>query len=101
MLGRNTLLTFQEGEGDVWDPIRQRLGAKGSRLRQHDVSFLFYSLLDAIIDQCFPILEFYSEQLEDLEDQALSTRAGETIRHIHALRHELLMVRRACGRCGK
>ena len=57
VLGHKTLLTFQEQQGDVWDPIRQRIGAKGSRLRENDVSFLIYSLLDAMIDQCFPILE--------------------------------------------
>lgn len=71
VLGHKTLLTFQERQGDIWDPIRQRIGTKGSRLRQNDVSFLIYALLDALIDQCFPILEFYSEQLEELEDQVL------------------------------
>jgi magnesium transporter len=95
VLGHNTLLTFQEQEGDIWDPIRQRLAAKGSRLRENDVSFLIYSLLDAMIDQCFPILEFYSELLEDLEDQALATPTTETIRRIHAVKRELLIVRRA------
>ena len=95
VLGHKTLLTFQEREGDVWDPIRQRIAAKGSRLREHDVSFLIYSLLDAMIDQCFPILEFYSELLEDLEDQALETPTTETIRRIHDVKRELLMVRRA------
>jgi magnesium transporter len=95
VLGRKTLLTFQERRGDVWDPIRQRIGTKGSRLRQNDVSFLIYSLLDALIDQCFPILEFYSELLEDLEDQALTTPTGDTIRRIHAVKRELLMVRRS------
>lgn len=94
VLGHKTLLTFQEREGDVWDPIRQRISAQGSRLRQNDVSFLIYSLLDAMIDQCFPILEYYSEQLEDLEDQALSTPTSETMRRIHEVKRELLVVRR-------
>jgi magnesium transporter len=95
VLGHKTLLTFQERQGGVWDSIRQRLEVKGSRLRQNDVSFLIYSLLDALIDQCFPILEFYSEQLEDMEDQALTAPTGETIRRIHAVKRELLMVRRS------
>jgi magnesium transporter len=94
VLGHKTLLTFQERQGDVWDSIRQRIGTKGSRLRQNDVSFLIYSLLDAMIDQCFPILEFYSELLEDLEDQALTTQTGDTIRRIYAAKRELLVVRR-------
>jgi magnesium transporter len=94
VLGHKTLLTFQEEHGDVWDPIRQRIGSKGSRLRENDVSFLTYSLLDALVDQCFPILDFYSDQLEELEDQALTTPTADTIHRIHAMKRELLMVRR-------
>ncbi len=94
-LGRKTLLTFQEHQGDVWDPIRQRIGAKGSRLRQNDVSFLLYSLLDAIVDQCFPILESFSDQLEDLEDEVLTSGTTETIQRIHMLKRELLLLRRS------
>jgi magnesium transporter len=93
-LGRKTLLTFQEDQGDVWDSIRQRIGAKGSRLRQNDASFLLYALLDAIIDQCFPILERYSDQLEDLEDLVLSSPTGGTIQRIHAVKRELIVLRR-------
>ena len=48
-LGHKTLLTFQETPGDIWDPIRQQLGVKGSRLRTTDASFLAYSLIDAIV----------------------------------------------------
>ncbi len=88
-------MTFQENQGDVWDPIRQRIGAKGSRLRQTDVSFLLYALLDAIIDQCFPILEFFSDQLEDMEDLVLITGGTEPIQRIHTLKRELLLLRRS------
>jgi len=42
-LGHNTVLTFQQDPGDVWDPIRQRIQTKGSRLRSSDASFLAYS----------------------------------------------------------
>jgi magnesium transporter len=95
VLGHKTLLTFQERQGDVWDSIRQRIGTRGSRLRQNDVSFLMYSLLDSLIDQCFPILEDFSERLEDLEDEALTSQTGDTVRSIHAVRRELLVVRRS------
>lgn len=94
-LGRKTLLTFQETEGDVWGPIRQRIAAKGSRLRQNDVSFLLYALLDAIVDQCFPILEYYSDLLEDMEDHILRHPKASTIQRIHSVKRELLLLRRA------
>src|SRR5947209_6504595 len=69
--GHTTVLTFQETTGDVWDPIRQRIEKRGSRLRENDASFLVYSLIDAVVDHCFPILEHTGEKLEDLEHRIL------------------------------
>lgn len=94
-LGRKTLITFQETPGDIWDPIRNRIKTKGSRLRENDASFLMYSLLDAIVDHCFPILEHYSDRLEELEDAVLVKPDKTVIQQIHAVKRELLLLRRA------
>jgi magnesium transporter len=94
-LGHKTVLTFQEDHGDVWDPIRQRIQTKGSRLRLNDASFLVYALLDAIVDHCFPILEYYGDRLEELEDLVLSDPQRTTISAIHKVKRELLLLRRA------
>ncbi|HPC84059.1 MAG TPA: magnesium/cobalt transporter CorA [Thermoanaerobaculaceae bacterium] len=95
-LGHKTLLTFQERPGgDVWDPVRARLQVKGSRLRQNDASFLAYSLVDAIVDQCFPILEHYGDRLEELEDRILEQPSNAAITEVHGLKRDLLLLRRA------
>ena len=94
-LGRTTLITFQEDStGDVFDPIRARLKTAGSRLRENDASFLMYSLLDAIVDHGFPILEHYSDRLEDLEEAILSNPNQAIIEQIHDFKRELLLLRR-------
>jgi len=94
-LGHNTVLTFQQSPGDVWDGIRQRIQTPGSRLRANDASFLVHSQLDAIVDACFPILEFYGDRLEDVEAEVLASPTPEAIRNIHTLKRELLLLRRA------
>jgi magnesium transporter len=93
-VGHRTLLTFQERPGDVWDPIRRRLNKPGSPLRRNDASFLLYTLLDAIVDHCFPILEFYGDRLEEIEAQVLSGTDKDVIPQVHRLRRELLLFRR-------
>lgn len=93
-LGHNTVLTFQEAPGDCWDPIRQRIARTGSRLRQNDASFLLYALIDAMVDHCFPILEEYGNRLEELEDEILEHPSPAVIRKVHALKRELLVLRR-------
>ncbi len=94
-VGHHTVLTFQESPGDVWDPIRQRLQAAHTRLRSSDASFLAYSLIDAVVDQAFPILEHFGDRLELLEDMVLQRPSPEAIQEIHRLKRELLLLRRA------
>lgn len=94
-LGHHTVLTFQESPGDVWDGVRQRILTPASRLRQNDASFLVHSLLDAIVDNCFPILEFFGDHLEDVEAEVLQRPTPSAIQEIHSLKRELLLLRRA------
>ena len=94
-LGHSTVLTFQEAPGDMWDPIRQRLKTKGSRLRNNDASFLVYSLLDASLDRCFPILEHFGDRAEELEILILDQSQRNAINEFHQLKRDLLLMRRS------
>jgi len=94
-LGRTTVLTFQERPGDIWDAIRQRINIAGSRLRQNDASFLAYSLIDAIVDHGFPVLEHYGDALNDLEEQVLENPDRHVMNRIHRVKRDLLVLRRA------
>jgi magnesium transporter len=93
--GHKTVLTFQATRGDAWGDIRRRIAKEGTRVRRGDASFLVYSLLDAMVDQCFPLLEHYGEWLEELEGRVLQEPKREVIREVYRVRRELLQVRRA------
>jgi magnesium transporter len=92
-LGHKTILTLQESRGDSWDSIRQRIKAKGSRLRGNDASFLAYSLLDSVVDSCFPILEHYSDRAEELESLILENSKPKLLNEVHRLKRDLLLLR--------
>jgi magnesium transporter len=94
-LERGLVITIQESPGDIWDPIRARIEKPGSRLRELDASYLAYALIDAIVDHCFPVLEHYGDRLEELEDLVLEHPTRETIHEVHAVKRELLLLRRA------
>ena len=94
-VGHNTVLTFRERGGDeLWAAVRHRLSVAGSHVRQHDASYLVYSLLDSIVDRWFPLLEELGDRLEQLEDEVLESPSREAIAQVHALRRELLVLRR-------
>lgn len=93
--GQNWVLTFQEKEGDVFNPLRDRLKQSGSLLRTKASEYLFYRLLDTIVDNYFFVIEHYAEQLEDLEDRALVDDSNEILMQIQKLRKELISLKRS------
>lgn len=92
--GKNYLISFYNGDHDPFEPVRKHLRSSGSRLRGRGADFLFYTLLDVVIDQGFPILEELGEWIEDLEDELLGASSRKTLSKIHQLKRDLLLLRR-------
>ena len=93
--GKDFLLTFQERPGwDCLDSVRERLRKGAGRLRSLGAGYLAYSLLDAVIDHYFPVLEQYGDRLEELEDRIILTPHAKLTAEIHGLKRELLFLRR-------
>jgi len=92
-LSLSTVISFQENPGSEWDTILQRIQSSGSRLRHSDASFLAYSLLDAVVDGCFPILEKFNEQSEELEILILERADPSLLNKIHRFKRDLLLLR--------
>jgi magnesium transporter len=94
-LGRNYVLTFQEHPGDCFDTVRDRISKAGGRIRNCGPDYLAYALIDAFIDDYFPVLEKYGERLEELEDEVITRADTQVIAQIHQVKRDLLVLRRA------
>jgi len=94
-LGKNYVLTFQERAGDSFDPVRNRIRRGGGRVRSSGPDYLAYALLDALIDNYFPVLEQYGERLEGLEDEVITRPEAGLVAQIHQTKRDLLALRRA------
>lgn len=93
-LGRNTLLSFQPSPCPSVDEIRRRIGTPRSRVRENDVSFLLYALIDTIVDGFFPILETISGRLEAVEETVLLNPDRATLQSVHRIKRDLVLLRR-------
>lgn len=91
----NTILTFQEHPGDCLEPVRERLRKGGGKIRQHTADYLAYSIIDALIDGYFPVLEKVGDRLEDLETEVILNPNEDLMHTIHQVKRELLTLRRA------
>lgn len=95
VLGHNFVLSFQERQGDVFDMVRARIRQGKGRVRHLGPDYLAYLLLDSVVDGYFPVLDEYSDQIEEIEDAVLVKPAVTTVEAIHRVKRGLLSVRRA------
>ncbi|GAA6616231.1 magnesium/cobalt transporter CorA [Scytonema sp. NUACC26] len=95
VLGENYLLTVQEEpKYDCLDSVRTRICNNKGIIRKRRADYLAYSVLDAIVDGFFPVLERFGEQIEDLEDEVILNPSQQTLQKIYEVRRELLQLRR-------
>jgi magnesium transporter len=94
-LGGNYVITLQEVPGDSFDAVRERIRRGKGVIRRMGSDYLTYALIDALVDEFFPVLEKYGEQIEALEAALLLRPSPDTIQEIHRVKRELLLVRRA------
>lgn len=94
ILKENTLITFQEKTGDVFNGVRSRIKEAKGNIRKRGADYLLYALLDSVVDHYFSILDIFSEKLEDLETELLDNPDKNTLNKLHLLRRETLLLRR-------
>lgn len=89
------VISFQEKEGDVFEPIRERMRNTKSKIIKHGSDYLAYALIDAIVDHYFVVLERIGERIEVLQEQLVEQPDNQVLRDIHQLKREIVFLRRA------
>ena len=95
VLIEDAVLVFQEVPlKDVFEGVRERIRTKTGRIRKADADYLFFALLDAIVDNYFHVLEGISNKIEELEEEVYGNPVPEVAKRIQALKKEVMRVRR-------
>ncbi|RZN37031.1 MAG: magnesium/cobalt transporter CorA [Methanophagales archaeon ANME-1-THS] len=92
ILGSHFVISFQEREDDVFTTIRERIRNAKGRIRKAGADYLAYTLIDAIVDTYFLILEHIEEKIEDIEEELVTNPTPETLQRIHRLKRELILL---------
>lgn len=95
ILGENFVLSFQEQEGDVFDPVRARIQNIDSRLRKMGPDYLAYALMDAIVDHYFVTLEQIGEKIVAFEEMLMLDVEEVDLEQIHQLKREMIYLRKS------
>ena len=95
ILGENYVLSFQESNQPIFEPVVARLNISKSRMRTFGPDYLAYALIDNITDHYFSVLNILGEQLENIEDELMDDPDENTFQRIHSLRKEVTFTRKS------
>ena len=94
-VGERTLLTIQEHHGDEFHGVVERLRQGKGPIRSSGIDYLAYALIDAVVDQYFPLMEEMGDFLERLERDVIRRPEASVLGEVNRAKKELLMSRRA------
>ena len=94
-LGDTFLITLQEeANRDVFEPVRARIRSGKGRIRKAQSDYLAYALLDAIIDQYYPVLEYIGAEIDMIEDELIENPLRRPVGSLHEHKRTLTQIRR-------
>ena len=93
-VGPHQVISFHQYDPELWQSILTRLEDAGSRLRQSGPDFLFYCLIDRIVDVVFAPLQDVGERLDTLDRQITSDNDEAAADEVHEIKRALLVMRR-------
>jgi magnesium transporter len=95
VLGPNYVLSFQESDEPIFDPILKRLEMITTRLRRFGPDYLAYALTDAVVDHYFNALDQIGESIELTEEQIITGNSDDQLQKVHSLRRDLVYFRKS------
>ena len=90
-LGRDYIITVEEGD---CPSVRTLLNALHTSAEKHAPDQLFYKILDGIVDSYAPVLDWFNDTIDEIEDLVLERPSPETLQRILERKRGLIELRR-------
>lgn len=98
VLGKNFVISFQEDASkDVFNSLRDKIKIPASKLRQNGADFLFYSMIDSIVDHYYTVMEKLGDRIENLEEDIIRNANKKSLAKINMIRKEMILLKRSIG----
>jgi len=95
ILMSDLVISFQEAESKIFEPIKRRINEGKGRITSLGADYLAYALIDIVVDNYFVVLEQLGEQIEDLDEKIVTVPDSSTMHEIHKYKRELIYLRKS------
>ena len=94
ILGKNYVITFVEEANSLFIPVRSRIQNPRWRQRRLGADYLFYSLIDCLVDHFFVLEEQVYELIERVEEDIVTDSTPATLKRVYKMKRFLIEVRK-------
>ncbi len=91
----NTLISFQEQPGLVFEPIRERIRKHKNKIRKSGPDYLAFALLDVVVDNYIYLIGLLGEKIENMEENMSNDPNKELLEDINIYKRELNFLRKS------
>lgn len=93
ILKKNLVISFHESRGDVFEPVRKRIRERRKKIYESDSDYLFYALIDAVVDNYFTILHKIGERIDLLKKSITHNAHKEDLLVLDTLHNDVLIIK--------
>ena len=94
-VGPNYVLSVRHNTEPGFQAVRDRAESE-PELLQVGAGFVFYALMDNVVDRYFPLVDQLETRLEQLEESIFTSKSHRAnIEQLYGLKHQLMVVRHA------
>src|SRR5262245_21071629 len=93
-VGKNYVLSVRMRSKSGFADVRERTEREPDLLR-HGAAYVFYALLDKVVDRYFPLLDALESELERLEEDIFARNASLSIQALYDLKRKLMTLKHA------
>lgn len=90
----NTVLTFQEGQEDVFKVLRSRIKHNRGKVRKLKADYLCFAMIDLVLDSYIQTVELFGDEIEELEEAILDDPDQDLLETINTYKREIIFLKK-------
>ncbi len=88
-IGRNYIVSVHNAHETIIEQAKRRFSNLGTSFSM-TTSYLLYTLLDVVVDEYFPVMDMFEEEIGSLEDTILEKPDQQHLNRLFELKHMML-----------
>jgi magnesium transporter len=94
-LGKGFVVSLQENNDPLFLPITERLRNGRGIIRSTGADYLLYSLVDVVVDSYFSVVDYFNEEIEEIETRLQDDFSSALLRDMYLLKRNLLYYKKS------